>query len=133
MDDNLAWKIVYIAAIFSLIVMGFAYYFIAPRQSPYFSEKKTEKIAEFKDTRVSGRKEGKKVWEFFAKEGWTTNNQEINYLNNVSKGNMYIDGQLVVADLSAPRAKAFRRSDIVETFGPLTARVDLKKISTRRK
>ncbi|MBU0672415.1 MAG: hypothetical protein KJ732_05260, partial [Candidatus Margulisbacteria bacterium] len=78
-------------------------------------------------------KEGKKVWEFFAKEGWTTNNQEINYLNDVSNGNMYIDDQLVVANLTAPRAKAFRHTDIVETFGPLTARVDLRKISTRRK
>lgn len=129
MDENLSWKIVYIAAIFSLIVMGFAYYLISPRESPFFTEKKMEKIAEFKNARISGRKEGKKVWVFFAKEGWTTKDREITYLNKVSKGSIYMDGKLVVSQLTAPRAKAYRHSEIVEVFGPLRAYLELGKMS----
>ena len=69
MDENLAWKIVYAAAIFSLLVLGLAYYLIYPRESVFFEPGKEEKIAEFKKTRVGGRKEGKKSWEFFAESG----------------------------------------------------------------
>ncbi|KPJ65618.1 hypothetical protein AMJ44_09795 [candidate division WOR-1 bacterium DG_54_3] len=117
MDENLSWKIVYLATIFSLIIMGIAYYFIAPRESPFFTEEKMEKIAEFKTARIAGRKKGEKVWEFFAKEGWTAKDREITYLYEVSKGKIYKDGDLVVSDLSAPWAKAYRHSEIVEAFG----------------
>lgn len=143
MDENLAWKSVLIAAFFSLIMMGIVYLFISPQESPYFTEEKTEKIAEFKNTRISGRREGKKIWELFAKEGWTSKNREVNYLYNVSKGKIFMDGELVVTDLVAPWAKAFRNTDVVEVFGfpegkktkksLLRAKLDLRKISTKKK
>jgi lipopolysaccharide export system protein LptA len=117
MDENLVWKIVYIAAIFSLLVLGAAYYLIAPRDSNFFTEEKTEKIAEFKDARISGRKEGRKVWEFYAEEGWTTKDREVTHLYNVKDGKIYQGKKLEVKDLTAPRVKAFRRSEIVEAFG----------------
>lgn len=130
MDENLSWKIVYIAAIFSLVIMGVAYYLISPRESPFFTEEKMEKIAEFKETRVSGRKEGKKVWEFFAEEGWTTRDREITHLKQVSNGNIYMDDSLVVTKLFAPRAKAYRHSEIVEAFGsPIRAYLELGRMS----
>jgi len=134
MDENLAWKIVYIAVIFSMIIMGVAYYFISPRESPFFTEEKTTKIAEFKDTRVSGRKEGKKVWEFYAQEGWTSTDRETTYLQDIRNGRMYMNGNLVVKDLTAPQAKAYRHSEIVEVFGePLSAYLELGKISRPEK
>lgn len=139
MDENLSWKIVYIATIFSLIILGIAYYYISPRESPFFTEEKMEKIAEFKNTRVSGRKEGRKVWEFFAKEGWTAKDREITYLFNVSKGMIYMDNELVVSQLNAPWAKTYRHSEIIEAFGhpegkekgptKLNAYLELGKIS----
>lgn len=117
MDENLAWKVILVAAIFSLIVMGVVYSFLSPKESPYFTEEKMEKIAEFANTRVSGRKEGKKVWEFYADEGWTGKNRHVNYLYNVKDGKIYSQSKLVVYNLIAPRAKAYRRSEIVEAFG----------------
>ncbi|MBN2057447.1 MAG: hypothetical protein JW782_01440 [Candidatus Saganbacteria bacterium] len=142
MDENLAWKIIYIAAIFSLIIMVVAYLFISPSQSPYFTDEKTDKIAEFKDARLAGRKTGRKVWELTVKEGWTSKNHEINYLYDVSHGQIFMDEQLVVAELSAPFAKAYRRTDMIEVYGRpegrtegkslLHARLDLRKISTQR-
>jgi lipopolysaccharide export system protein LptA len=117
MDENLSWKIILIASIFSLIVMGVVYYYISPPESEYFTEEKMEKIAEFKHTRVSGRKKGKKVWEFFAEEGWTSKNRNITHLYDVSKGEIFQEGKPVVTDLRAPYAKAFRHSEIIEVFG----------------
>lgn len=117
MDDNLSWKIIYVAAIFSMVVMVFAYFMISPKESAFFTEEKMEKIAEFKNTRVAGRKAGKKVWEFFAEEGWTTKDREVTFLSNVSKGSMYMAGKLVVNRLKAPWAKTYQRSEIVEVFG----------------
>jgi len=117
MDDNLSWKIIYLAAIFSMVVMVFAYFMISPQESAFFTEEKMEKIAEFKNTRVAGRKAGKKVWEFFAEEGWTTKDREVTFLFRVSKGSMYMAGKLVVNRLKAPWAKTYQRSEIVEVFG----------------
>jgi len=132
MEESFSWKIIYFAAIFSLIVLGIAYYFISPRESTFFSEVKTEKIAEFKQTRVEGRKEGKPLWELRAVSGWTDKNQEITHLENVSGGNIYNSaGKIAVSDLCAPRAQVFRRSEIVEAFGPLKADFDLGKFSSR--
>jgi len=124
MDENLSWKIILVAAIFSLVVMGVVYYFISPRESEYFTEEKHEKIAEFKDTRVSGRKSGKKTWEFYAKEGWSSNNREVTHLYDVSQGQIFQDGKPVVTDLYAPYARVFRRSEVVEAYGHLEGKVN---------
>ncbi|NQT29776.1 MAG: LPS export ABC transporter periplasmic protein LptC, partial [Candidatus Saganbacteria bacterium] len=129
MDENFSWKIILIATIFSLFVLGVAYYFIAPSQSPFFSEERTEKIAEFSNTHISGRKDGKKIWKFFVKEGWTGKNHNINYLKDIKNGNIYSNGKLVLKDLTAPAAKAFRHTEIIEAFGPLTAYLDFGRIS----
>ncbi len=134
MDENLGWKLVYIAAIFSLLVLGIAYFLISPRESPYFKEEKTEKIAEFQKTRVEGRKEGKIVWELFAASGWTEKNQDVTHLEMVRDGKIYSrQGKLILTDLNAPKARAFRYSEIVEAFGPLSAYLDLSKFSSRPK
>ena len=62
--DHISWKIIYVATIFSFIVLGIAYYLISPRSTEYFNEEKTDKLAEFNSTNISGRKHGKKIWEF---------------------------------------------------------------------
>lgn len=134
MEESYSWKIVYLAAIFSLIILGFAYYLISPRESPYFSEEKTDKLAEFKNTRVVGRKEGKTLWELQAESGWTEKNQEITHLNNVKDGKIYNkEGKLVLYGLIAPRAQAWRQTEVVEAFGPLKVNLDLGKFSAVRK
>ena len=113
------------------------YYLISPRDTTYFSEEKTEKIAEFKNTRVSGRKDGKPLWEFHAKNGWSTKNRDVTHLFDVTKGKIYKSGKLVVTDLSAPRAKTYRRSELIEVYGDKNNRVkayiDLGGISNRDK
>jgi lipopolysaccharide export system protein LptA len=135
MEENLPWRIVFIAALFSLAILGVAYFFISPRESTYFNSEKTEKIAEYKNTRIEGRKEGKIIWEFYAREGWTTKGQETTHLLRVKNGRIYKNGQPTVADLSSPQAKVYLYSDIVEAFNSagqekLRARIDLGKFST---
>ena len=117
MDDNLAWKSIFIGTIFSLLILGFVYYLIAPQDSPFFNEEKMTKIAEFSGARVSGRKDGKRVWQFLAKEGWTTKDREITYLYNVKEGKIFKDDIITVSNLVAPFAKTYRHSEIVEAFG----------------
>ncbi len=129
MDENISWKIVYIACIFSLIIMGITYYLISPQESEFFTEEKTEKIAEFKGTRFSSRKNKKKAWEFYAEEGWTTKDRNITHLKKVERGKIYQDGKIVVSKLTAPGAKVFNRSEIIEAAGPLNALLNLGRIS----
>jgi lipopolysaccharide assembly outer membrane protein LptD (OstA) len=117
-DENLAWKIVYAAAIFSLLVLGLAYYLIAPRESVFFEPGKEEKIAEFKKTRVEGRKDGKKSWEFFAESGWTAKNQGPSHLYNVSRGEIYTKGKLTIRRLAAPSVEVERRAELITASGP---------------
>jgi len=142
MEENLSWKIVYFATIFSLLILGFAYYLISPRDPSELVAQKGDKLAELKDTRIEGRKEGKRVWEFFAGEGWTTKDRRITYLLKVRKGKIYNDDQLTVTDLSAPQVKVTGQSEIIEAFGQrdgqsgpslLSAYLDLGKFTTVKK
>ena len=128
MDENISWKIVIAGAAFSLLVLGIAYYLITPHESAFFSPEKIEKIAEFKETRVSGWKEGKRSWEFTAQEGWTNKNREITYLKGVKKGVIYKKGKVIIRDLSAPRTQVYGGTEIVETFNP-QAYLDLGKVA----
>lgn len=142
MEDQ-AWKIIIWATVFTLVVLGFAYFLISPRESPYLKETDREKSAEFKSVYVTGRKEGKKSWEFFAESGWSTKDQEMTYLTNVSRGNIYKDGELIVKNLVAKRAKAYRTTNVVESFGKeegspesqskLLAYIDLGRVSDKEK
>ncbi|MFH1361675.1 MAG: LptA/OstA family protein [bacterium] len=115
--DQISWKIVYLATTFSLLVLGIAYYFMSPQDATFFSKEKTEKIAEFKSTRVSGRKQGKKIWEFSALEGWTITDRSATFLKDVTDGDLYINEKLAVTKLVAPLAKAYQGSEVVEAFG----------------
>jgi lipopolysaccharide export system protein LptA len=141
MDENLAWKIVYAAALFSLLILGIAYYLMSPRESTYIDEEKLTRSAEFNETKVAGRKEGKKVWEFTAKHGWTEKNTMITHLFDVTGGRIYSGGKLIMSDLSAPRVVAGRNAEVVEAFnqpdlgpkGLLTAQLDLKRLSSSNK
>lgn len=142
--ENNAWKIVYLATIFSLIILGLAYYLMVPRDAELYSQEKTDKLAEFYGTRVMGRKDGHKLWEFTAEKGWTLKNQDSSQLINVKNGQVYNKkGYLVVASLVAPRAIVNPRTEIIEAFGQpegvmnkpskLKAVVDLGKFSSKKK
>lgn len=132
MDENLAWKIVYAAALFSLFILGIAYYLMSPQDPAPLEEDKLNRSAEFRQATVAGRQDGQKVWEFAAGSGWTEKRSQRTNLFDVSSGQVYSGGRLVIADLVAPRAYAGRNADFVEASGPLTARLDLKRLSSAR-
>jgi len=137
MEENLSWKIVYFAAIFSLAVLGVAYYFITPRESPYFSTEKIEKIAELKNARIEGRKEGKRLWVLKARDGWTSKDRQTTFLNNVYDGKMYSNDKLSLYGLVAPQVKVQGHNDLIEAFfigkQRLKARLDMGKLSSAKK
>jgi len=139
MEENISWKIVYLATTFSLLVLGIAYYLIAPHDNTFFSEEKINKIAQFSQTRIEGRKEGKRSWEFLASQGWTDKQEQITYLKNVKNGLVFNrDEKLTVKQLVAPLIKIHRKADLIEALGKppgskgkstLTALVDMGKMS----
>ncbi|OGC38594.1 hypothetical protein A2526_04165 [candidate division WOR-1 bacterium RIFOXYD2_FULL_36_8] len=92
-----------------------AYFFILPKK--IISIDKIDKITSLKNAYMSGYNEGKKSWEFYATEGWSDKYQQITYLKDVSKGNLYEDGELITSNLSASTVKVFKRSKIVEAAG----------------
>jgi len=115
MEENISWKIVYLATTFSLLVLGIAYYLIAPHDNTFFSEEKINKIAQFSQTRIEGRKEGKRSWEFLASQGWTDKQEQITYLKNVKNGLVFNrDEKLTVKQLVAPLIKIHRKADLIE-------------------
>ena len=117
MEENSPWKAVYWGVIFSLVLLGIVYFFISPKDATYFQEnKKEEKAAEFDKTRIAGRKEGKRHWEFSAEKGWLSKDQEISYLTNVKNGIIYKNDKPILQAIFAPLAKVFRRTEILEVF-----------------
>jgi lipopolysaccharide assembly outer membrane protein LptD (OstA) len=141
MDENLAWKIVYAAALFSLLILGIAYYLISPRETTFYDGDKLTRSAEFKETLVAGRKEGKKVWEFTAGSGWTEKSTARTFLFDVQSGRLYSGGKLVMEGLTAPRVQISRAADMVEAFdqpgtgakGILKANLNLGRLSSSGK
>jgi len=111
--ENAPWKPILLATTASLILLLGVYFFVLPKEAA-FDDEKIEKIAEFENTRVAGHKEGKKVWVFYAKNGWMDRGKTTTYLLDVEKGMLYKDGDLIVQNLKAPRVRAFRHSEIVE-------------------
>lgn len=132
MDEHITWKAVLGAAFFSLVVMGLVYFIIAPKESPYFTPEKMDKIAEFRQARVAGRKEGKKIWEFFVANGWTSPDRETNFLTNLQDGKIYSDGHLILVNLKAPEGKALQSSQVLELSGRVKTRLDLGRISNNQ-
>jgi len=114
--ENAPWRIIIIAAGASLILL-FSVYFITLPKKATFEVEKTERILEFKSAYFSGRENGKKVWEFYARRGWSGKNNDITYFEDISRGKFYKEGDLIVKDLMAPYLKAWRQSKVVEAFG----------------
>ena len=113
--ENTPWRILFVCAGASLFLLLISYFIVLPKQAKNMD--KVEKISKLKDVFVSGYKEGKKSWEFYAKEGWVVKNQAVTYLDNVTKGTLYQSGEVIARNLSAPEVKVFKRSKIVEASG----------------
>lgn len=133
MEENFSWEIVFIAVIFSLLTLGVAYYFISPKENAALAPLSTEHFAEYKNTKIAGRKHGQKSWEFTAKSGWTSKDQQYTNLYQVTRGQIYSQGKLAVADLKAAQARIWRNIDVVEALASaesrVTARLDLKNLA----
>ncbi|KAF0134211.1 MAG: organic solvent tolerance protein OstA [Candidatus Saganbacteria bacterium] len=114
--ENAPWRIIFLGAAASLILLFITYFLILPKTAN-FDQQKIEKILEFKNSYVSGRDNGKKVWEFYAKEGWSGKSGDVTYLKDVSKGRFYKNGDLIVKDLEAPLVKAWKKNKLIEAFG----------------
>ena len=99
------------------MILLFSVYFITLPKKATFEVEKTERILEFNSAYFSGRENGKKVWEFYARRGWSGKNNDITYLEDISRGKFYKDGDLIVKDLKAPSLRAWRQSKVVEAFG----------------
>jgi len=104
-----------IAAGASLILL-FSVYFITLPKRVSFDMTKTDRILEFRSAYFSGREAGKKVWEFYAERGWSGKNNDVTYLEGVSRGKFYNDGDTIVFNLKAPSLRAWRQSKVVEAF-----------------
>ena len=120
MEDTLPWKIIFVATSFSLLILGFAYYLITPRDMNYFISENSDKITRIKNIRLAGRNEGKKVWEFFAEEGQLGKNREVTQLFKIKDGKLYKDGKRVVNSISAAYLKYFPERKMVTLTGEVT-------------
>ncbi|MFA4843354.1 MAG: LptA/OstA family protein [Candidatus Margulisiibacteriota bacterium] len=128
MEESSSWKVIILAALFSLGVLGVAYFLISPRDTTFFNDTKLEKIAEFRQTRIEGRREGKRLWELKVGYAWTDKAQEVTTLQGITAGRIYDkEGHPVLANLAAPRGLTFRHSEIVEAFDART-RLDLGRV-----
>ncbi|MFA5839176.1 MAG: LptA/OstA family protein [Candidatus Margulisiibacteriota bacterium] len=128
MEENLPWKVIFFGTFFSLVILAGAYFLIAPGNNDYFSEVSTDKIAEFKNPHIIGKKDGKPSWELAAESGWLGKDKETTNLINLKDGKIFQNEKIVLNNLSAPRAKANLRSKIIEAFG-LAENEDSKKPS----
>ncbi|MCU0641545.1 MAG: hypothetical protein MUC35_05600 [Candidatus Margulisbacteria bacterium] len=130
MEENLSWKSIFWGVFFSLFILALTYLLISPRENTFFTRDKSDKLAEFRETRVVGRQDGRTVWEMVAAGGWSDKAQEITHLSGISKGKILNrEGRTVLANLTAPNGRAWRHSEVVEADGGVTAVLDLGKFS----
>jgi lipopolysaccharide export system protein LptA len=134
MEESLSWKSIFWGVFFSLFVLGLTYWLISPRDNTFFTQDKSDQLAQFGPLRVVGRQDGKTVWELRAGGGWSDKAQEITYLKEIKQGKIFNKkNQLILRDLSAPDARAWRHSEIVDASGGVRAYLDLGKFTTAPK
>lgn len=80
-------------------------------------DQEIKKIAEFRNSYLSGYKNNKNSWKFHAEYGWTSNDQDTTNLENVNNGNIYENGELITKNLSAPQVKIHKTSKNIEVLG----------------
>lgn len=118
MDDNLSWKSILFGVFFSLIILGLAYWLISPREATFFTEGKSTTIAEFRNLSLSGRRDGKLSWRFYAREGWTSRDKEVTVLKGVKRGQIFAsNAEPLVTKLTAPEMKVWPRTEVIEAAG----------------
>ena len=116
-DENISWKFVYAGVIFSLLVLGLAYWLISVRQAEYSSQSVGENVAEFKNLKLAGRKDGKQSWSLAVSRGWVSKNREFTLLEDVTNGTVYRNSRPVITKLQAPQMRIFQNTDILEALG----------------
>jgi hypothetical protein len=92
-------------------------YVIFSSEVSLISPQKPERLIEVKDTHIAGWSEGKKTWELYAQEGWTSRNQDATNFEKVSQGVIYENGKTIVRAMKAERVKMYKWSKMVEAFG----------------
>jgi lipopolysaccharide assembly outer membrane protein LptD (OstA) len=117
-EENMAWKIVFVASLFSLFVLGIAYYLISPKENLNKEDALSKKLIELKKTKIEGRSHGQKTWEFSAESGYTDRDHRITYLYHVYNGRMFSSGEVSVKDLSAPEMQISNGADIINANQP---------------
>ncbi len=116
--ENAPWRLIFIAAGASLILLVIVYLIALPKSVSY-DVTGVDRIMEFSAAFFSGHENGRKVWEFRAQKGWSGKDREITYFEGVSKGRFFKNGELIVKDLEAPRVQVFKTSKLVRAFGRL--------------
>jgi lipopolysaccharide export system protein LptA len=115
---------------FSLFVLLITYLIISPSDDTFFTQDKSDRLAEFRQARVVGRQDGKTVWELNAGSGWSDKAQEVTYLADLKQGKIFNKkGQLVLHSLNSPAGRAWRHSEVVEASGGVSAMLDIGKLS----
>ncbi len=113
--ENSPWKIIFIATGSSLLLLFLVYIIVLPKG--LHNEAPTDRIANFKNTHVAGHEKGVKQWEFYAKSGWVDKDRQTTYLEDVTMGSIYKDGDLITKNLVAPKVKAFPNTKAIEAYG----------------
>ena len=118
--ENSPWRIIILAAGASLVLLVCVYFFALPR-TVTFEQEKVDKILEFKSAYFSGREDGKKVWEFYAEHGWAGKDNNLTYLENVSRGKFYKNGDVIVKELKAPQVTVWQSNKLVQITSRFSA------------
>jgi len=133
------WKIVGISLGLILLLLWILYYAVTSPDINLLGLAPPEKITEFKAARIAGWESGKKLWELYADQAWSTKFGRETIFENVEHGTVYKKGEIVVKNLRAKRVKIFKYSKNVEAFkfrdssteeGYLEAEIDLSRVST---
>lgn len=114
MEENFPWRLVFLGVFFSLLVLGFAYLLIAPPGGQVPPSEHQETLVEFHNSRIIGRKDGAKSWEFFAERGWTPKGSDVTFLYGVKKGSVTRNKKELLRNLTAPEVKFYPRNNIFE-------------------
>lgn len=109
--EQTPWKPILFAALGSFVLLFVVYFFALPKQD---LPQKTDKILTFDSSSITGRKDGKKIWEFSAAAGWVGENGDITNLKEIKSGTFYKNGEPLIKNFTAEAVAASRASKLVE-------------------
>lgn len=90
-----------------------------------------KKIIEIDNAHITGRQDGKKIWEIWANHAWSPLGERVTNFEDITNGLVFQKDRLLIRNVRASKIKVYRSTDDMEMFGSPTLEAEVNLWESR--